>query len=62
MSNKNIIKNGSSPTKESKLKSTAKTSQNHISSGNLRKTEVKSNISKNNRKNYINKLKLEKKS
>ena len=59
VSNKNIIKNGSSPTKESKLKSTAKTSQNHISSGNLRKTEVKSNISKNNRKNYINKLKLE---
>ena len=58
VSNENKIGNGSNLTKESKLKSFAKTSQNHISSGNLRKTELKSNISKNNRKNYINKLKI----
>ena len=58
VSNENKIGNGSYLTKESKLKSFAKTSQNHISSGNLRKTELKSNISKNNRKNYINKLKI----
>ena len=59
LSNENIIGNRTSKNKESKLKFTAKSSQNHISSGNLRKTEVKSNNSKNTRRNYINKLKIE---
>ena len=61
VSNENKIRNRTSKNKESKLKFTSKSSQNHISSENLKKktTEIKSNNSKNTRRNYISKLKIE---
>ena len=61
VSNENKIVNRTSKNKESKLNFNSNSSQNHISSGNLKKKtfEIKSNNSKNTRRNYINKLKIE---
>jgi len=59
VSNENKIENKTFKKKISQLKFSPKSSQNHLSSGNLQKTEVKSINSKNTRRNYINKLKIE---
>ena len=48
-----------SKNRKSKLKITAKSSQNPIPSQNIKKTDSKCINSKNNRRNYINKLKIE---